>query len=122
MKNGMIAISTVLIISAVLIAVVTTVSYLAIGEGQASLAQTLGESNLALVEGCAEDALQKFHDNGSYAGGSITRPEGTCTVTVNAGAPNYDVTVTAASGDYARKVQIKFTRGTSIVITSWQEI
>src|ERR1044072_3420848 len=117
-RNGFVAISTVLIVSAVTLAVMLTVSFLSIGEGQASLAGYLGESDLALVEGCAEDALQKFHDNGSYAGGSFTRPEGagtsTCNITLNSGSPNYDITVTATSGDsavvnYNRKIQVKFT-------------
>src|SRR3989344_3054541 len=46
--EGFVALSTILLVSAVMLAVLGTMTYLAIGEGQASLALELGESNLAL--------------------------------------------------------------------------
>lgn len=123
---GFIALSAVLVIMSVIVAVVATVALLSIGEAQSSLAVYLGEDNLQLVEGCTEDAMLKIRSNSSYAGGTITRPEGTCAVVIVTGNPNWDITITAAASPatgYQRKIESKFVRsGTGITLTSWQEI
>ncbi len=122
MKQGFIAITTVLVISAVALSAVATVMILGIGELQGSYSGVEAETSLALVEGCAEDALQEVHDSSTWAGGTLVRPEGNCIVTINSGNPNWDITVAASAGNYQRRVQIIFSRGTSITITSWEEI
>lgn len=67
--SGYIALITVIILSAVTMAIGTTVSLLAIGEAQSSQALTKGEETLGFVEGCMEDALLKVRASDSYAGG-----------------------------------------------------
>ncbi len=122
MKNGFIAITTILIISAVTLGIATTVALTSIGEGQASFSLTKGEDSLQFVEGCAEDALLKIRSSGSYAGGTISRPEGTCDVTVVSGSPN-TLTVTTQDTKYKRTLEISYTRAsTGITLTSWKEI
>lgn len=121
-QRGFIAISMVILLVALVIAIATSVALLSIGEAESALTLTNGESTWDFVDGCAEDALQKIHDNPAYAGGTITRPEGTCNITINTGNPNWDITVTTADASYKRTVEIKATRGTTITITSWQEI
>lgn len=125
MRNrGYIALSMVLIISAVVIGIATTVSLLAIGEAQSGLTQFKGEDAWSFVDGCAEDFLQKIHDSTSYSGTvTFTRPEGTCTVTITSGDPSWNFTVTAGGTPvYKRSVRIQATRSSTITITSWQEI
>lgn len=122
MKKGFVAITSVLVISAVSLSIVATVMLLGVGELLGSFAGVQSSGNLAFVEGCAEDALIKIHTNSTWTGGSITRPEGTCTVVVNSSNPNWDITVTSGTGDYQRKIQVKATRGTSLTVTSWEEI
>lgn len=123
MKKGFVATTTVLIISAVVVTVVTTAILLSVGEGQASLASYKGEENLASVEGCVEDVLQKIHDSGTYSGTSITRPEGTCTISYVQGGPtDWDITVSFSGTEYNRRIRVVFTRGANITISSWQEI
>ncbi len=124
MRQGFAAMSTVLIISAVAMAVITTTVLLAIGSGQTSLALLLGEGNLQQVEGCAEDVIENVRDNSAFNKTSITRPEGMCSMTYNSGGPvNWDVTISMTQGDYTRKVRVVFGRNaTSITRTSWQEI
>ena len=123
MRKGFVAMTTVLIISAVVTAVVTTVILLSVGEGQASLALLRGEENLANVEGCVEDVLQKIHDSGTYSGASITRPEGTCTIAYTLGGPtDWDLTVSFSGAEYNRKIHVVFTRAAAITVTRWEEI
>lgn len=122
MKRGFVAITSVLVISAVALATVSTVMLLGVGEMLGSFAGMKGEESLQLVEGCVEDALLKIHGNSAWAGGPLNPPEGDCLVTINSGNPNWDITVAATSGDYQRKVRVVFGRGTSLVISSWEEI
>lgn len=124
MRRGFAAMSTVLIISAVAIAVVSTTVLLSIGAAQSSLALLLGEGNLQQAEGCVEDVLVNVRDNPGYNAATIARPEGTCNIVYNLGGPtNWDVTVTMTQGDYSRKIRAVFVRNiNSITLNSWQEI
>lgn len=126
MKNinsGFIAITSVLIISAVVLAITINVSLLSIGQGQAGLALSKGEDTISFVDGCAEDALLKFRANSAYAGPTITRPEGTCTVNVSAPVLGvYTLTISTSNTLYKRTIEVKATRGSSLTITSWKEI
>lgn len=124
MKQGFVAVTTVLIISVVVVTAVTTAILLSVGEGQSGLALFKGEENLANVEGCVEDVLQKIHDSGTYNGTSIGRPGGlTCAISYAMGGPvDWDITVTFSGTDYNRKIHVVFTRGAAITISKWEEI
>lgn len=121
-SDGYVAIATVFIISAVILSVVVTVSQLGIGEGQASLAHSNGQLELYLAEGCMEDALLNLRASSSYAGGTITRPEGSCTITVSNANPTYTITATTTDVLYRRGIKAIVNRGSStITISSWSE-
>ncbi|HSW87945.1 MAG TPA: hypothetical protein VLG12_02160 [Candidatus Saccharimonadales bacterium] len=122
MQKGYIAILTVLIISAVVLIIATTVSLLAIGEAQSAFALFKGEDTITFVEGCMEDALLKARNNNSYTSGSITRPEGTCTITISKAGTTWTVMATTTNTQYARTVQAVITRGSQMAITSWKEL
>ena len=122
-QKGFVAVSVVLIIISVILSVGTTVALLSIGEAQSSLVLYKGEDNLNLVEGCVEDVILKVRSNSSLGSGTVSRPEGICTYTVNAGNPNWDITVTSQSTAYQRRIRVQFTRNpTGITLTSWKEI
>lgn len=128
MQRGFVAITTVLILSAVVVAIATTVTLLSIGEAQSSLSLYKGEDNLSFVEGCVEDVMLKIRADSSYNanGATITRPEGTCLISVNGGLGgpiNWDLTVTSQNTSYQRQIRVIFTRNpTGITLTSWKEI
>ena len=103
-------------------AIATTVSLLAIGEAQSSYALSKGEDTLGFVEGCMEDALLKVRASDSYVGGSITRPEGTCTITISKVDSTWTVTATTTSTTYKRTIEVVGNKGTSFIITSWKEL
>ncbi len=124
MKNnrGYIAITSVLVILAVVLIVGTSVSLLSINDIQSSLSSEKGEQTLALVEGCAEDALLRLNNNNAISA-SFTIPEGTCSVTgiTNVGN-NWTFTVSATILNYSKSVQISAVRSTTVQVTSWIEI
>jgi len=124
MQKGYIAIITVLIVMAVVLPSATTVAFLAIGEGQSGFALFKGEDTLSFVEGCMEDYMLKIRAQGaSFVAGNITRPQGTCTIIVNSGNPNWDITVSTNTTTYKRSIRVVFTRNpTGITLTSWKEV
>ena len=116
----------VLMIVAAGVLLASTISLISIGEIQSSLSLSTGEGTLGFVEGCAEDALLKARASMAYAGGTVTRPEGTCSVTAShvgtADSSTWTVTATTQATTYVRTVQVIFVRGINgITITSWQE-
>lgn len=122
-RRGFVAISVVLIVISVVLAVGTTITLLSVGEAQSGLVLFQGEDNLDFVEGCVEDVMLKIRSDQNYSGTSITRPEGTCTVSYTGTNPNWDITVTSSTTSIQRKVQVKFTRNpTGIILNSWKEI
>ena len=124
--SGFIALTSVLVISAVVVVAAVGITYLSIGEAQSGLALFKGEDNLNFVEGCVEDVMLKIRSNSAYSGTTITRPEGTCTITYNVGGSgptNWDLTVSSSTTKYQRKIQVVFVRNsTGISLTSWKEI
>lgn len=128
-QSGYIALTSMLLISAVIIMGVIGITYSSIGEAQSGLALLKSEENLHLVEGCAEDALLKIRANsqwGQPTGTPITiaHPEGSCVVTVNSiNGLEWTITISSVTTAYKRSIQIVVTRNpTGIVLTSWQEV
>ena len=125
-EGGYIAISIMLILTAVVLGVIVTVAQLGIGEGQVSLALSKGEDTLSFVEGCAEDALLKIRADPSLSGTfTIGRPpgEGTCSITIVSKLVNtWTVDVTTQATAYKRTVRVILDRlPTGITLTSWKE-
>ena len=132
MQKGFVAVSVVLILISVIIAISITTTLLSIGEAQSGLALFKGEDNLAFTEGCAEDAMLKARSDPAFGDPigtpvDITRPEGACVVTVNSkivsSTVTWDVTVKSSTTDYKRTIEVVFNRAdTGITLTSWKEI
>ncbi len=122
-KQGYIALSAVLIISFVVLAITTSVTFLSIGEAQSSLALLKGEQTLQFVEECAEEALWKARGSSSYTGGVLTLPEGSCSVTIGKAGNQWTIDVSNIGTSYTRTVRIVITRDeVMITLISWKEI
>ena len=124
MKNrGFVAISVVLILITIVMVISSTITLLSIGEAQSGLSLFQGEDNLDLTEGCVADYLLKIRSNSSFSGGNVTRPEGTCTITISSGNPNWDMTVSSTQLNFQRKIRVTFTQtNKGLILTKWQEI
>ena len=120
-RSGFLAMSTVLIVSAIVMAIAVSVSLIGIGEGKTGLLHNQGSTALFLAEGCMEDALLNLRASSSYTGGTITRPDGSCTVTVT-GSGTYTLTATATSALSTRLLQVVATRSGKVAISSWKEL
>lgn len=128
-NSGFIALTTVLLLLAVTVGIAISVTYSSIGEAQSSLTLFKGEDNLDFVEGCAEDALLKARNMpifGEPLGTpvTITRPEGTCSVTVvSKVGTTWTMNVTSSTTAYKRTIQVIFEHNaTGLVLTKWREM
>lgn len=125
-QRGFVAISSVLVILVVVLTLSVSLAYLSIGEGQSSFALFKGEEALQLTEGCVEDVLLKARNNPNYNGGTLSRPEGTCNVTIDSKVGTTwvaSIVVSTPNASYIRKIQVTFDRNpTGIVLSSWKEI
>ena len=114
---------TLLIISAAALIIGTTVSFVAVSQAQSALSVTRGEQTLAFVEGCMEDALLKIKNSPTYAGGMITRPEGTCSITISKSGNIWTIFATTTATAYRRTVRAIVVRSTNtLVLSSWEEL
>lgn len=122
-KQGYIAVTLVLLVSVVVLAIAATSSLVGIGEGQASFALTLGDDTLGFVEGCAEDGLLKVRASSSYAGGTITRPEGSCTITISGSSNPRTLRATTQNTKYKRTVDVQYNRtARGVTLVNWKEV
>lgn len=122
MKKGYIALTTVLILLFIITSLGIVSAILSVNEAQSGLSLFRGEDTLQFVEGCAEDALLKTRQSSAYAGGNITRPEGTCTVSVSKAGNNWTINVSTTNLQFTRTIQIQIVRSNGITLSSWKEI
>jgi hypothetical protein len=121
-NDGYIAITTMLVIAAVVLVVSVTISLVSINEGQLSLAAMRNDNVLDIVEGCAEDALLYVNENNSLPA-SVSLPEGTCTITINSqSGSNWTFTTTATVNSHTKSIRIALTRSSTITISNWEEL
>lgn len=123
LQKGYIAISTVLIISAVVMIISISVTMLSIGSAQGFLALTKGGDSLGFIDGCVEDGLLKSQASIGYTGGAVTRPEGACEITISKNNTVWTMTVSTADPKFKKTVQVVFDRTpTKITLVSQKEI
>lgn len=121
-SRGYIALSTVLIITAVSLSIAASISLLSIGDIRTSLSLSSGEITNVLTDGCMEDALLKIATSPTYTGSSISRPETTCTISVSKIGNTWTTNATTTDIDYKQTLQTISTRSASLKLFSWQEI
>ena len=121
-NSGYIALSSILVISAVVLVIGISTSLLSVNDLLSSASGKKGDETVDFVEACIEDALLRLNEDNSIPG-NITLPQGTCSVTINSQVGNnWDFTVAATLNDYTRSVRLQVTRDTTVVVTSWQEV
>jgi len=129
-SGGFIAFTSLLVISAVTLAIAVSISLLGVNEAQSSLDFKKGQEVLKIAEAGAEEAFLRLRDNAAWdpEGAEIPLPgvAGSCAVDVSGAGNDRTVDITAAiSGppQYLKKLQITAKRvGNSLNLTSWQEV
>ncbi|MBI2031893.1 MAG: hypothetical protein HYT08_04745 [Candidatus Levybacteria bacterium] len=120
MQKGYLAISSIIIITAVVFVIAVTVSYLSIGEGQTALSLTKAEQKLNLQDSCAEELLLRLRSNTNPV--AVNLPEGDCNILWSSdGAGNYTIYINSFGSTYGKYFTILANRDYSVTVTSWQQ-
>lgn len=120
-ESGYVALASMLVIAAITLIIGVSLALITVNELQSSLATKKGSESLLLVESCVEDVLLTLNEAGSIPS-TIELPEITCSVTINQqGSGSYTFTVLGEYSGYNNTVVVTATRGSSVVITSWQQ-
>ena len=125
MKHGYIAISSLLVIAVVTLAIGLSVTLLGVNEADSSLSVTKSIEANTIAQSCIEEAFLRLRDNASYTGGSLTVGNGSCTITVAGSGINRTITTVGTlvgPPSYVKRIQAIAKRsGNTINLVSWQE-
>lgn len=125
-KQGFIAFTSLLIISAVALLVATSAALLGVGAAKSSLDHKKGQETLFVAQSCLESALLQLRNTATYTGGSLNVGDGSCTITVSGAGTNRTINIQATIPGpplFVRKLQAAVKRtGNSLNLLTWQEI
>ncbi len=119
--GGYIALSTVLIVLALVLLIGVSTSLLSINDLLSSQSGKMSNGALNLAESCAENALLVLNEENTLPS-SITLPQGFCSVTINSQTGSlWDFTVVSVADGYQKYIRINANRGATVTINSWTE-
>lgn len=121
-QKGFIALTTVLIISALVLMVGIGISLESIGEMKMGLQRSLSSQAYYLTNLCAEQTLMKLKENSSYLGDEIINiSNGSCTILPIEG--NWTIKVSASSSGQVKKMRLVVSQiDPEIIVDSWEEV
>lgn len=124
-QSGLMAISSLLIISVVATAIAISISLIGVSEAQNSLTYKKGAEVLKISESCAEESLIRLRNDVNYAGGSLQLDGGYCTISISGTGSNRTIDIVGQIDGppvFIRRLQLTVKRaGQSINILTWQE-
>lgn len=124
-QNGYIVIYSVIIIGAIVMGIIFSSSWVSLNSVKSSKILTDSKQSKAMVDACAETALQNIRDNINYSGsGSLTINGNDCSYTVvNQGGENRLIQAQASVYDNISKIEILIDQlNPQINVVSWQEV
>jgi len=131
MKNdknikGYIALTSILVITAVVVGIIISITYLSIGELKNSLTLKKGKEVYLLAYGCVEEGLLNIRNDVNYTGTTLNIGNGSCTIAVSGTSSDKALSVIAEIGGpprYVKKLnaEVKMT-GNSVNILSIAEV
>ena len=123
--NGYIALTSILIISAIVLLIALSAGLLSISELNMGLEKNQSAEAYYLASACAEQGLQEIRNSDSFTGiGNLSLENGDCSYDVSqAGGENRTIEVSGIVNNIIRKIKISLdTINPNINITSWQEV
>ncbi|HBU07347.1 MAG TPA: hypothetical protein DEB09_04670 [Candidatus Magasanikbacteria bacterium] len=121
-NRGMVALLTVIIVSATALLMAFSASMLGLGEMDMGYTSQKGQESLSFVNGCAEESLRQLQLNANWPGGTLNLMGGSCIISVFSNGNNRVLTVSGTIDNFTKKLQILASVNNGMVsTTSWQE-
>lgn len=126
-QEGFIALTSILIVGAIVLTISIGLSLRSIGETNMSLGEQLSNRASGLAHACAEDALLKLKNDLNYSGNEtvIIDRSDSCDILAIEGSGNTDRTIKtqAMFSGFTRKVKVVISQvNPTTQITSWEEV
>jgi hypothetical protein len=124
-QNGYVALISVLIVGAASVSIALGLLLAGTDAQRSTLVSQNAAQARSLAAACAEEALQRIHDDQAYTGtANLTLSSSSCQLTVtNTGSNNRTIDTSATINGVVRKVKVYVTiTALSISVTSWQEV
>jgi len=122
---GFIAFTSLLVISAVTMAIALSVTLMGITSANSSLGYQKGQTAVKIGESCLEETLYRLRGDGNFTGATLAVGSGSCIATVSATGNIRTISVTSIIAGPPKHVKmlqgIVRRAGKSITLTSWQE-
>jgi len=121
-NRGMVALLTVIIVSAAALLMAFSASMLGLGEMDMGYTSQKGQESLSFVNGCAEESLRQLQLDANWGGGTLNLMGGSCIIGVLTNGNNRVLTVSGTIDNFTKKLQILASVNNGMVsTTSWQE-
>jgi len=125
-RKGFIALVSVLILGAVLLAVSIGLSLRGTSESVVALGEELSMRALMLAEGCAEHAVLRLVGDLNYSGNETIIVEGSdaCSVLPLLGSGNLSRTIRTEAfvKGYKRRIEVSIAEVSPLTFSSWREV
>lgn len=120
--EGYVALTTVIIVGAVVMVITLSISIISISGIQTSLSTKKSSESLDITDGCGELVLREIRNNPSYSATSLTLQQGTCNLQITENAGNYIIIIDTTIESHTKTVTIDATRTASgVSVNSWQQ-
>lgn len=120
-KKGFVAISTVLVISAIILIIGLSIAIYSVNYIQTSLAFKKSEETLGNLEGCVEEVLLTLNEQNNIPI-TVNLPQGVCNVTIQSHTgSNWVFTTDMTVNGYKKSIRVTTNRSTVISVTEWNE-
>jgi hypothetical protein len=124
LNRGYIALTMVMIIGAVSIAITSTLLLLGIAYSKTATSVVSGQEARGFAEACVEDALRAINQDTTYTTSSnvvINFTDGSCNYSVTGAPPTKTITATGTSGNATKRLTVTTSQTTpTITVNSWQ--
>ncbi|HEY4497168.1 MAG TPA: hypothetical protein VJC20_00195 [Candidatus Paceibacterota bacterium] len=122
-SSGFIALTAVIVMMIVVSLFSVSANRSALGELINTAGTRASQTSFYRGDACAEEALLRLRGDASYAGETLTFPEGSCEITIIPNGSLRTITVSAAYREAYRNIQAEAVVGAhNIVLQSWKEI
>jgi hypothetical protein len=123
-QGGFMVLLAVLVVGAVALAVALSLLRGGADIQRSTLATQQAAQARQLADACAEEALAQIQSLSTFTGtATVTLGAGSCTYTVTSpGGTTRTITTSGTVNGNVRKLQLSATIGTSISVTSWQDV
>lgn len=124
MNKGFSTLFVVIVLGSVALGLILYLSTSSLWSIRSSIGSATSNQTRALIDACAEVALETMRENTSYTGSdSVTLEGNMCSYTViSNGGDVRTITVMGTIGNITRKLRITSTAFNPILISSWQEV